>query len=123
MANTQQNNMLINLISERPANIAKALRYGRKFLEAGWQVTLLVNIDGVQLVNPRGDLAPCPVTGKPLPRMLAAFMDEGGRTLVGKECMTLAGIAPEELPRGAVVASFPVTEQLMSIPGLKIMTW
>ena len=123
MSNTQQNNLLINLISDRPANIAKALRFGRKFLAAGWKVTLLANIDGVQLVNPAADLAPCPVTGNPLPGMLAAYQAEGGELLVGKECMGLAGIDEEQLPAGAEVAAFPRTEALMATPDLKIITW
>jgi predicted peroxiredoxin len=123
MPNSQRNNLLINLISDRPANIAKALRFGRKFLAAGWKVTLLVNIDGVQLVNPAADLAPCPVTGEPLPKLLAAYQAEGGDVLVGKECLKLARMQVDQLPPGAEVASFPRTEALMATPDLKIITW
>ena len=54
--------IFINLISDRPANVAKALRFGRKFLAAGWSVSLYANLDAVQVFagpmvqRPWGDL-------------------------------------------------------------------
>ncbi len=123
MANSQKNNLLINLISDRSANIAKALRFGRKFLAAGWNVHLSVNMDAVVLVAPSCELAPCPVTGQPLSQQLQGFMDEGGHVVVGKECMKLQGMNPDELPAGMKVAGFPDTERLMATPDLKIITW
>ena len=123
MSNSQQNNLLINLISDRSANIAKALRFGRKFLEAGWNVHLSINMDAVVLVAPSCDLAPCPVTGEPLAEQLQGFIAEGGHALVGKECMKLQGLNPDDLGEGLRVASFPETERLMGTPGLKIITW
>jgi predicted peroxiredoxin len=115
--------MFINLISAAAANQAKALRFGRKFLAAGWQVYLSINIDAVNMVAPGAELITCPVTGKPLTELLAAFHAEGGRVLVGKECMGVVGIKPEDLPAGFEVAGFPGTEEIMSIPDLKIITW
>nr|MEE4269137.1 hypothetical protein [Candidatus Krumholzibacteria bacterium] len=115
--------MFINLISAAAANQAKALRFGRKFLAAGWRVHLSINMDAVNLLAPGAELAMCPVSGKPLPTLLEAFHTEGGRVLVGKECMGLAGINPDDLPAGYEVAAFPVTEEIMAIPDLKIITW
>ena len=115
--------MFINLISGQPANIAKALRFGRKFLEARWQVTLSINIDAVIMLDPSGDLEPCPVSGQPLPEILKAFQAEGGRILVGNECLKLAGLSSETLPAGIEIAAFPLMQELMSIPDLKIITW
>lgn len=123
MAKPQQNNLLINLISDRPANIAKALRFGRKFLAAGWQVTLSINIEAVVLVNPEAELGPCPVSGKPLTQLLSAFMAEGGEAKVGKECLGLTGMKEDDLATGLSIATFPDTEKLMATPGLKIITW
>ena len=123
MANSQKNNMLINLISDRPANVAKALRVGRVFLDGGWEVTLSLNVDGVQVVNKAAELGPCPVTGKPLLQLLEAFLGEGGRGLVGKECMTLAGLEPEALLPGLEIAAFPLMEELLATPEIKILTW
>ena len=73
MGNTQKNNMFINLVSGRPASVAKALRFGLNFLKAGWDVALLLNIDGVQVINPVMEIGLCPVTGQPLPEMLKDF--------------------------------------------------
>ena len=123
MSNSHDNNMFINLISDRPANIAKALRFGRKFQGAGWKVFLSVNIDAVTLVKPGTDLGPCPVTGNSLVQMLADFHSEGGRVLVGKECLGQAGISPDQLPEGYEVAALPMTMEIMSLPDLKIITW
>ena len=123
MPNSQQNNMFINLISDRPANVAKALRFGRNFLAAGWQVTLSLNIDGVQVVNPAAGLGPCPLTGKPLVGLLQTFLAEGGRGLIGKECLKLAGLDTQALPGGMEIAAFPLIKDLMATPDLKIITW
>lgn len=123
MSNSHKNNMFINLISDHPTNVGKAIRFGRKFLEAGWEVTLSVNIDAIQVLNPEAELGPCPVAGKPLLELLQLFLAEGGRTLVGKECLKLAGLQENDLPEGLEIAAFPVVEELMSIPDLKIITW
>lgn len=123
MANPHKNNMLINLISGQPANIAKALRFGRKYREAGWGVTLLINIEAVVLLDPAGGLGPCPLTGEDLSGQLRAFLDEGGCALAGKECLGLAGIPVASLPPGVAIATFPVTEAILTTPDLKILTW
>ena len=53
MTRKSEKNLLINLISNQPSNIGKALRMGRKFLAAGWGVTLFLNVDGVGLLDPK----------------------------------------------------------------------
>lgn len=123
MTESHVNNMFINLISDRPTNVGKAIRFGRKFLAAGWKVTLSLNIDAVQVLNPEVDLGPCPVAGQPLPAMLQLYVAEGGRVLVGRECLKLAGLERLDLPEGLEIAAFPVVEELMSIPDIKIITW
>ncbi len=115
--------LMINLTTDRSAPIAKALRFGRRFLAGGWQVHLLLNVDGVRLVDPTTDLYPCPVTGKPLEEMLTSFLAEGGKGLVGAECMKLVGISAESLEDGLEVASFPKIEELMSLPNIKILSY
>lgn len=123
MGNTQKNNMFINLVSGRPASVAKALRFGLNFLKAGWDVALLLNIDGVQVINPVMEIGLCPVTGQPLPEMLEDFRDQGGRVLAGKECLDQARIKPEGVPDWIEIATFPLLEELMSRPGIRTMTW
>jgi len=56
--------LLINLLTPAGANAGKALRLGRKFVGLGWRVTVLIQADGVGLLDPEADLAPCPVTGR-----------------------------------------------------------
>ncbi|MCB1184986.1 hypothetical protein KDM41_16280 [bacterium] len=115
--------ILINLISDRPAHIAKALRFGRKFLADGTSVILSVNIDAVVLVDPERDAGRCPVTGKPLTDLLRAFAAEGGRVLVGRECLGLIGRGPEDLPAGCEIAAFPLMAEIFATPDLKTITW
>jgi len=115
--------LMINLATDRSAPIAKALRLGRNFLADGWQVNLLLNVDGVRLVDPKADLYPCPVTGKPLSGMLSAFLADGGKGLVGAECMKLIGLSEDDLGEGLEVASFPKIEALMALPDLKILSY
>lgn len=123
MGNSKQNNMFINLISGRPANIAKALRFGRKFVAAGWRVTLSINMDAVVVAIADGDPGNCPVTGQPLGDQLQAFLDEGGLGLVGNECLKLAGVGPEGMVPGLGIAEFSLMQELMATPDLKIITW
>jgi predicted peroxiredoxin len=123
MMNPESNILLINLASVGSAPMAKALRFGRKFLAAGWQVHLFLNVDGVYLADPAAVLDPCPVTGKPLTAILEAFLAEGGKGLVGAECMKLIGLAKEDLVPGLEVAAFPLVEALMARPEIKILSW
>ena len=123
MAKAHVNNMFINLISEKPANAGKALRFGRKFLGSQWQVILSINLEGVKLIDPTLEGENCPVTGVPLKKMLNAFIADGGKVLVGKECMGQVGIPDTALWDGMEVAAFPVPEEIKSRENLSIITW
>ncbi len=103
--------------------MAKALRLANKFVDAGWYVHLLLNVDAVRLVDPQAQLDPCPITGKPLAAMLSAFIDHGGKVMVGAECLKLIGLGPDDLGYGQDVASFPMIEALMSKPAIKILSY
>ena len=115
--------MLVNSISAEPANLGKALRMSRKFLGTGWDVTLFLNVDGVRLIDPSHHDRTCPVTEVPLIALLGKFLAEGGRALVGAECMKLAGLDAGLLPDGVAVADFPAIEELLGRPEIKTMTW
>jgi len=119
----QSRSIFINLISDRPANVAKALRLGRKFLAAGWPVTLYLNLDAVAVVDPRAGLGPCPITGAPLAQQLDEFVAAGGRGLLGAECLKLAGMTPEQLPPGLATAAFPLVEELLGAEGVRVITY
>ena len=116
-------NLLINLISGEAANVGKALRMGRKFLAAGWAVTLFLNVDGVGLLDSKLNSGLCPVAGKPLSKLLDGFLAEGGTGLAGAECLKLAGLDPDHVPEGMGIAEFALVEELLGRPGLRIMTW
>jgi predicted peroxiredoxin len=120
---SETNKLMINLTSSRSAAIAKALRFGRKFLAAGWQVHLVINVDAVQLINPDAGLEPCPVTGKPLTAILSGFISDGGKGLVGAECLKLSGLDGSDLAEGLEVATFPKIEALMLQPDIKILSY
>gem|GEM_PF-3271513 len=123
MSNSHEKHMFINLISAQAAHQAKALRFGRKFLAAGWSVTLSINLDGVGLLNPQAAPVDCPVSGKPLPVLLKGFLAEGGRALAGAECMKLAGIGQDQLPAGVTLATFEVLEGLVGQDGTRIISY
>ncbi|MCP4290983.1 MAG: hypothetical protein GY780_04000 [bacterium] len=126
MSNSKGNEkktLLINLINNEAANAGKALRVGRKFLAADWQVSLSINIDGVKLLEPSasGDL--CPVAGKSMIKLMKIFMSEGGQILVGKECLSVFGLSVDHLIEGMEIAQFPMIEELLSRPEVRTMTW
>ncbi len=115
--------LLINLISSNGTNVGKALRIGRKFLAAEWKVVLSMNIEAVKLLDPVVGGQLCPVAGKPLSGLLKAFQVDGGRVLVGAECLTLAGMGEDNLLPGMELAKFPVMEEILGKLGTRTMTW
>lgn len=115
--------LMINLISSNGFNVGKSLRIGRKFLGAGWQVVLSMNIDAVKILDPAVGQELCPVAGKPMLALLKAFQADGGRVLVGTECLSLAGMGEDDLLPGMELAKFPVMEEILGRPGTQTMTW
>jgi len=115
--------LLINLISNEDANVGKALRVGHKFLAVQWQVVLSLNIEAVKLLDPTGAERRCAVAQKPYAKMLQSFLANGGRILVGAECLTLAGLNAEHLMPGMELAKFPLIEEILSRPEVRTMTW
>ena len=122
MSNTSKT-LLINLISNEGTNAGKALRVGRKFLAVEWQVVLSLNIDAVKLLQPEFSGQICPVAGKTMIQLLKTFQAEGGRVLVGAECLGLNGMNEEHLLAGMEMAKFPLMEEILSRPEVRTMTW
>lgn len=123
MTEATARHLFINLISDRAPNVAKALRLGRKFLAAGWRVTLYLNLEAVVIANPVAELDPCPISGEPLNAQLAAFLDEGGRGVVGEECLKLAGLTLDDLTPGLTPATFALTAAALGEEGVRIITY
>ena len=121
--NEESKTLLINLISSEGTNVGKALRIGRRFLGAGWQVVLSINVDAVKILDPEVGGKLCPVAGKPLTGLLKAYQDDGGQVLVGTECLALAGLDSDNLLPGMELAKFPVMEEILARSGTKTMTW
>ncbi len=115
--------LLINLISCNGFNVGKAIRIGRRFLAADWRVVLSMNIEAVKLLDPAVGKELCPVAGKPLMSLVKAFQVDGGRVLVGTECLSLAGMGEDQLLPGMELAKFPVMEEILGQPGTRTMTW
>jgi predicted peroxiredoxin len=91
--------IFVNLASEEPARVAKAVRIATKFAKAGWEATILLNVDAVSYARRRTDSPACPVTGKPLHVLLENFRALG-TVLVGGDCLEAAGIDRADLVEG-----------------------
>lgn len=115
--------LMINLISSNGFNVGKAIRIGRKFLGAGWQVVLSMNIEAVKLLDDEIGQQLCPVAEKPLIGLVKAFQVDGGRVLVGTECLAHAGLNKDNLLPGMELAKFPVMEEILGRPETRTMTW
>ena len=118
----ERKTLFINLISCNGFNVGKALRIGRRFLAADWKVVLSMNIEAVKLLDPAVGELLCPVAKKSLISMVKAFQVDGGRVLVGTECLTLAGMGEGNLLPGMELAKFPVMEEILSRPKTRTMT-
>ncbi len=91
--------LFVNLASDEPGRVAKAVRLASKLAGQGWQATILLNLDAVAYARQRTESPPCPVTGKPVHALLAGFR-EVGTVLVGRDCLRAAGIDPGEVVPG-----------------------
>jgi len=91
--------ILVNLASDQPARVAKAVRLASKLARSGWQATILLNVDAVSYARRRTESPACPVTGKPLHVLLEDFR-ELGTVLVGGDCLEAAGIDRADLVPG-----------------------
>ncbi len=121
--NNSPKTLLINLISNEGTNVGKALRVGRKFLAVEWQVVLSMNIDAVKLLDPEASGQICPVAGKTVVQLMKAFQADGGRILVGAECLALIGLDEDHMLPGMELAKFPLIEEILSRPDVRTMTW
>lgn len=123
MSAPTQPSLFINLASAEASLQGKALRMGRKMLGAGWPVTISLNVGAVSLVDPTQAAVADPVSGKPLQSILVALVSEGGRVLVGAECMTAVGLPTDTLPEGMAVADIPTITTLLADPGVRTLSW
>lgn len=123
MEDPKRPSLYINLASASLRHQGKGLRMGRKFLGAGWPVTLSLNVDAVALVDPARADDLDPVSGRPLQKILAVFAAEGGRVLVGAECLKAAGLSPANLPDGMQVADLETVSALLADPGVRTLGW
>lgn len=114
--------LFINLTTEAAPRASKALRMARKFLTAGWDVTMLVAIDGVRLADANGPAADCPVTGKPLRAMLAAVAAEA-TVLIGKDCLGEAGLADATLVPGCRVSDMEILQERLKLPETRTLSY
>lgn len=123
MTGSNRPSLYINLASGALPRQGKGLRMGRKFLDAGWPVTLSLNVDAVSLVDPARTDEIDPVSGRPLQKILAAFAADGGRVIVGAECMKAAGLSPGNLPAGMEVATLEKVAELLADPDVRTLSW
>lgn len=115
--------LLINLLTPKGASAGKALRLGRKFVGLGWRVTLLIQADGVRLLDPAADLEPCPVTGRSPAAALPEFLAAGGRGLVGKDCLQAHGLENLALPGGLDHATVEGIAEILASPDVRTLSF
>jgi predicted peroxiredoxin len=123
LSTSNQPSLFINLASASLAHQGKALRMGRKMMSAGWPVTISLNTGAVSLVDPAHADDLDPVSGKPLPQILASFVAEGGSVLVGAECLQAAGLSMDGLPEGMALADIPTVSAMLGDPAVRTLSW
>jgi len=114
--------LFVNLASDSPARVGKAVRIATRFAKAGWDATLLLNVEAVAYAR-RLDASPaCPVTGKPLHELLAGFLSVG-TVLVGADCLEAAGIARDDLVPGFELTSQDNLRAALERDGTRVFSY
>jgi predicted peroxiredoxin len=81
-----------------------ALKLASGMQEAGAEVTLFVNLEGVRLVDRRQPQDLRWGHSAPISEVYEKFVEKGGRTLVCPHCAEAAGLNGEALRSGATIA-------------------
>lgn len=109
------------LFDERnnPDKVTVAFTMGNKALEKGHTATVILMAQAVHLGKPgQADGLDIGAPFKPVPDLLAGFLEKGGTVAVCKSCMEHNGLSPADLdPRFPVITADDVIDLMMGATG------
>lgn len=117
----QTTDFIATLFDERgnPNKVTVAFTMGNKALEKGHSATIILMADGVYMGLPgRADGLDIGAPFKPVPELLAGFLEKGGQVGVCKSCMEHNGLKAEQIdPRFTIITADEVIDLVMAAKG------
>jgi len=105
----KKESIFINVTSSENIKAPMAIMFALKGLERKLDMTILLNVEGVQLAI-KGFEAPTNArNGKTTQEMLAMFIQQGGKVLVCPMCLSALGYNKDQLIKGVTVSKADTT--------------
>lgn len=109
--NTNKTKMVYHLSSDEPWRATIALLDSQTMLRMGYNVTLMLSIEGVQL----GVKEPHQYLGlQPLTKNVSDFISNGGTVIICEVCLKIAGYNNTNIIDGSIIGSPKVMANLLN---------
>jgi predicted peroxiredoxin len=110
-ANGSETKLVYHLSSDEPWRATIALLDSQTMLNSGYNVTLMLSIEGVQL----GVKHPHLYLGlNPLTNNVTNFMDKGGNVIICEVCLKIAGYNNSDIIDGAILGTPAIMSDLLN---------
>ena len=111
ITNSGKTKLVYHLSSDEPWRATIALLDSQTMLNRGYNVTLMLSIEGVQL----GVKHPHQYLGlNPLTNNVTNFMSNGGNVIICEVCLKIAGYDNSDIIDGAVVGTPTIMSELLN---------
>lgn len=101
----KKESLFVNLTSSANIKAPMALMFALKGLERGLDMTILLNVEGVQLAVEGFEAPHNARDGKSVQEMLQAFIAKGGKVLVCPMCLSALGYDEKQLIKGVEMSN------------------
>lgn len=101
----QKQSLFINITDSSNIKAPMALMFANKGLQRGLKMTILLNVEGVQLAIKGFETPHNAQNGKSAQELLKMFMANGGKVLVCPMCLDALGYTKEQLIDGVEIAN------------------
>ncbi len=111
-ASGSETKLVYHLSSDEPWRATIALLDSQTMLNSGYNVTLMLSIEGVQL----GVKHPHQYLGlNPLTNNVTNFMDNGGNVIICEVCLKIAGYNNSDIIDGAIIGTHAIMSDLLNM--------
>jgi predicted peroxiredoxin len=109
--NLTKTKLVYHLSSDNPWRATIALLDSKTMLKMGYNVTLMLSIEGVQLgvKNPHHYLGLQPLT-----KNVTDFINNGGRVIICEICLKIAGYNNNDTIEGSIIGSPKIMANLLN---------
>lgn len=115
--------LFVNLTTDDTWRAGMALKFSETALKKGHAVTVFLNVEAVRLASTKLPQHTNAMTGSTPREMLGAIIAQGGQVIVCPMCMKQAGVADQDLIKGAMVGKPDVTLPALFGDDTRVMSY